>query len=200
MTTTTPVRVPAPRTPDHDTLPATRGRAVTSLSDPALVSRALRSGTRLAAEALTGVAFDDPCCAARQRELVRWTAGVVAEVRAHPGLRRDGDVALDAVLARTDLALALFARELSAGAPALALALTDLADLVEARLREAAALPGPARRGARQALFALPRLLDACHPAEQAAVLRTASRAELLTLRLGARRHAATRDAVLGAR
>ena len=100
MTTTTRVRVPAPRTPDHDALPPRRPRrAASSLTDPALAARALRAGTRLAADALTGVALDDPCCAARQRHLVRWTAGVLAEVRGHAGLRRPGgDDPLDAVL------------------------------------------------------------------------------------------------------
>ncbi len=199
MTTSTRVRVPAPRTPDHDAIPARRPRrAVTALTDPALAARALRSGTRLAADALTGVALDDPCRADRQRHLVRFTAGVLAEVRGHAGLRRPGgDDALDTALALAERGLALFAREISAGAPVLAPVLSALADLVEARLDEAAPSPA-ARRTAAQALFALPWLLDACHPAELAAVLATASRAEVLVLRLGARRHAAVRDAVLG--
>lgn len=201
MTTTTSVRVPAPRTPDHDAVPSRMPRrAATSLTDPALAARALRSGTRLAAGAVTGVALDDPCCAGRQHHLLRWTAGVLAEVRGHAGLRRPGgDDPLDAVLARADRALALFAREVSAGAPVLAPVLTDLADLVAARLDALAGpLPPAARRTAGQALFALPWLLDACHPAELTAVLGSASRAERLALRLGARRHAAARDAVLG--
>ncbi|MGY1668143.1 hypothetical protein [Geodermatophilus sp. SYSU D00696] len=200
-TTTSPVRIPAPRTPDHDTLPTAPARTrVAFLDAPALAARALRSGTRLVADAVTGIAFDDPCCVGRQRELVRWTAGVVAEVRAHGALAgRDGDVALDAVLARTDRALALFARELGAGAPLLAPALADLADLVAARLDAWTRPAAPAgRRTVRQALFALPWLLDACHPAELPDVLRNASRGELLVLRLGARRYAGTRDAVLG--
>ncbi len=204
MTTSTRVRVPAPRTPDHDAIPVRRPRrAVTTLTDPALAARVLRSGTRLAADALTGVALDDPCRADRQRHLVRFTAGVLAEVRGHAGLRRPGgDDALDTALALAERGLALFAREISAGAPVLAPVLAALADLVDARLDEARldeAAPSPsARRTAAQALFALPWLLDACHPAELPAVLATASRAELLVLRLGARRHAAVRDAVLG--
>jgi hypothetical protein len=209
MTTSTRVRVPAPRTPDHDAIPVRRPRrAVTALTDPALAARVLRSGTRLAADALTGVALDDPCRADRQRHLVRFTAGVLAEVRGHAGLRRPGgDDALDTALALAERGLALFAREISAGAPVLAPVLAALADLVDARLDEARldearldeAAPSPsARRTAAQALFALPWLLDACHPAELPAVLATASRAELLVLRLGARRHAAVRDAVLG--
>lgn len=199
--TTTSVRVPAPRTPDHDALPPRRPRrAATALTDPALAARALRSGTRLAADAVTGVALDDPCCAGRQRHLVRWTAGLLAEVRGHAGLRRPGgEDPLDAVLARADAALALFAREVSAGAPVLAPVLADLADLVAARLDALAGpLPPPARRTAAQALFALPWLLDAAHPAERPAVLRSAPRAARLAVRLGARRSAAARDAVLG--
>lgn len=200
MTTTTSVRVPAPRTPDHDTLPASRSRvAVGTLTDPALLARALRSGTRSAAEALTGIALDDPCCAVRQRALVRFTAGVLAEVRGQAALRRPGDDALHAVLALAERGLALFAREISAGAPVLAPVLTDLADLVEARLDTLAGpLPPAPRRTAGRARFALPWLLDACHPAERAAVLRAASRSERLALRLGGTRYVAARDAVLG--
>jgi hypothetical protein len=200
MTTTTRVRVPAPRTPDHDAFPPRRPRrAATALTDPALAARALRSGTRLAADALTGVALDDPCCPVRQRDLVRFAAGVLAEVRRHAGLRRPGDDALAAVLTLAERGLALFGREISAGAPVLAPVLADLADLVEARLDALAGpLPPAGRRTAGQALFALPWLLDACHPAELTAVLGTASRAERLALRLGARRYAAARDAVLG--
>ncbi len=198
-TTTSPVRVPAPRTPDHDALPPRRPRrAVHALTDPDLAARALRSGTRLAADALAGIALDDPCCAVRQRSLVRWTAGVLAEVRGHAGTRRaGGDTALDTALALAERGLALFAREISAGAPVLAPVLADLADLVEARLAAGPLSPAP-RRTAGQALFALPWLLDACHPAERTAVLAAASRSERLALRLGARRHAAARAAVLG--
>ncbi len=202
-TTTSPVRVPAPRTPDHDALPPRRPRrAVRALTDPALAARALRSGTRLAADALAGIALDDPCCAVRQRSLVRWTAGVLAEVRGHAGARRAGgdtalDAALDTALALAERGLALFAREVSAGAPVLAPVLAELADLVEARLAAGPLSPAP-RRTAGQALFALPWLLDACHPAERTAVLAAASRSERLALRLGARRHAAARAAVLG--
>jgi hypothetical protein len=200
-TTTPSVRVPAPRTPAHDVLPAPVARAtVSSLADPALTARALRSGTRLAADALTGIALDDPCGETRRRGLVRFTAGVVAEVRAAAGPLRPGDAddeRLHAVLALAERGLALFAREVSAGAPVLALVLTELADLVEARPAGARPLP-PTRRAPRQALFALPLLLDACHPAERAAVLANATRAERAVLRLGAPGHAAARDAVLG--
>ncbi len=193
---TPPVRVPAPRRPDHETLRPRRG-PVTSLADSTLVARALRSGTRLAADVVTGIALDDPCSPVRQRELAGWVAGLLAEVRVQVALRRpSGDDALDAVLGRADRALDLFAREVSAGAPPLALALGDLADLVAARL-DAGAAPGAPRRSARHARFALPWLLDACHPAEAATVLRHASRTELLVLRVGARRYAARRDAVL---
>jgi hypothetical protein len=199
MTTNTRVRVPAPRTADHDALPHRRPRrAARALTDPALAARALRSGTRLAADALTGIALDDPCCAARQRDLVRWTAGVLAEVRGHAGPLHPGrHEALDTALTLAERGLALFGREVSAGAPVLAPVLADLADLVEARL-DAGPLPPAPRRTAGQSLFALPWLLDACHPAELTAVLATASRAERLALRLGARRYASARDAALG--
>ncbi len=199
--TTPSVRVPAPRTASHDVLPAPRARAtVSSLADPALTARALRAGTRLAADALTGIALDDPCGETRRRGLVRFTEGVVAEVRAAAGPLRPGDAddaRLHAVLGLAERGLALFAREVSAGAPLLALVLTELADLVASRPAGARPLR-PARRAPRQALFALPLLLDACHPAERAAVLANTTRAERLVLRLGARGHAAARDAVLG--
>ncbi len=199
--TTPSVRVPAPRTASHDVLPAPRARAtVSSLADPALTARALRAGTRLAADALTGIALDDPCGETRRRGLVRFTEGVVAEVRAAAGPLRPGDAddaRLHAVLGLAERGLALFAREVSAGAPLLALVLTELADLVASRPAGARPLR-PARRGPRQALFALPLLLDACHPAERAAVLANTTRAERLVLRLGARGHTAARDAVLG--
>jgi hypothetical protein len=237
MTSTTMPTTTSPAPVRRETAPARPG-AVTDLSDHALLHRALRTGTRVVADALTGIAFDEPCCPVRQRELVRWTTRVLAEVRAHAALRRGfeaalsrvvlpggapdlrragGDAALDSALARARQALPLFARDVSAGAPALALTLAELADLVAARLdaEEDGVLPlvdehVPAaerdrivrsvRRSlpAGQALFTLPWLLDACHPAELTAVLATASRAERLALRLGARRYAAARDAVLG--
>jgi hypothetical protein len=231
--TTTPTTSAAP----VRRVPAARG-AASGLTDHALLHRALRSGTRLAAEALTGIAFDEPCDPVRQRELVRWTAGVLAEVRAHAALRREleaavsravlpgrgpdlrrpgGDADLDAALARSRQALVLFAREVGAGAPLLAVALTELAALVAARLdaEEAGVLPlvgehvpaGERDRAVRTArrllpagqdLFTLPWLLDACHPAERAAVLRTAPRSARLVLRFAGARHGRTRDAVLG--
>ncbi|WP_139245664.1 hypothetical protein [Geodermatophilus amargosae] len=231
MTTTT-----SPTHARRASAPARRG-AVTSLTDHALLHRALRSGTRVVADALTGIAFDEPCCPVRQRELVRWTTRVLAEVRAHAALRRGleaalsqvvlpgapdlrragGDAALDSALARARQALPLFARDVSAGAPALALALTGLADLVATRLdaEEDGVLPlvdehvpaaqrdrvvRAARRSlpAGQSLFTLPWLLDACHPAERITVLRTASRPARTVLRHAGARHARTRDAVLG--
>jgi hypothetical protein len=233
ITTTTTSPAPVRRA----TAPARPG-AVTDLTDHALLHRALRTGTRVVADALTGIAFDEPCCPVRQRELVRWTTRVLAEVRAHAALRRGleaalsrvvlpggapdlrragGDAALDSALARARQALPLFARDVSAGAPALALTLAELADLVAARLdaEEDGVLPlvdehVPAaerdrivrnvRRSlpAGQALFTLPWLLDACHPAERVTVLRTASRPARTVLRFAGARHARTRDAVLG--
>jgi hypothetical protein len=233
MTTTTTSSAPVRRA----SVPGRSG-AGTDLSDHVLLHRALRSGTRVVADALTGIAFDEPCCPVRQRELVRWTTRVLAEVRAHAALRRGleaalsrvvlpggspdprragGDAALDSALARARQALPLFARDVSAGAPALAVALTDLADLVAARLdaEEDGVLPlvdehvpaaerdrivRAARRSlpAGQALFTLPWLLDACHPAERVTVLRTASRPARAVLRFAGARHARTRDAVLG--
>ncbi|MGY1651943.1 hypothetical protein [Geodermatophilus sp. SYSU D01119] len=224
------------------TLPPTRTAAtsrgaVTELTDHALLHRALRSGLRLAGRAVTGVALDDPCDPARQRELVRWTAGVLVEVRAHAALRREleaavsravlpgapggadtaSDAALDASLARARRALLVFARDASAGAPHLAVALTELTALVDDRLEaeEAGVLPlvdahvpaaerDRAVRTARRLLptgqdaFTLPWLLDACHPAERVTVLRTASRSARLVLRFAGARHGRTRDAVLG--
>ncbi|MGY1717122.1 hypothetical protein ACI78R_21870 [Geodermatophilus sp. SYSU D01106] len=228
--------------PPTRTAPASRG-AVTELTDHALLHRALRSGLRIAGRAVTGVALDDPCDPARQRELVRWTAGVLVEVRAHAALRREleaavsravlpgvghdrsaasdagtaSDAALDASLARARRALLVFARDASAGAPLLAVALTELAALVDDRLdaEEAGVLPlvdahvpaaerDRAVRTARRLLpagqdaFTLPWLLDACHPAERVTVLRTASRSARLVLRFAGARHGRMRDAVLG--
>jgi len=117
--------------------------------------RALRSGTRMLAEAVEGIARDDVCDRARQRGIVSFAVAVLTEVRAH--LEREdaalyrlvvvsadewADLAslsadhaeLERLLQQAWSALPVFARCASSGAPLLALVLTELAERLEAHL------------------------------------------------------------------
>jgi hemerythrin-like domain-containing protein len=145
MTTTVPTAAPATR-------PAT---AEPDLSGFLLMHRALRSGTRMLAEAVDGIARDDVCDRARQRGIVQFACAVLTEVRAHLE-HEDGalyrlvvvsadewaDLAplsadhaeLGRLLRQAWSPLPVFARCASSGAPLLAPVLSQLADRLEAHL------------------------------------------------------------------
>ena len=129
-----------------------------------LVHRALRSGTRMLADALDGIARDDACDRARQQGIVRFARSVLREVSTH--LEREDaalwplavvstegwaelaplaadHVELQRLLGRVHAALPVFARCPSSGAPLLAPVLAELAGLLETHLddEEARILP-----------------------------------------------------------
>jgi hypothetical protein len=212
MTTTLSAPAPAPiadRAPVS--VPASGPSAPSAPSAPPATPsacpverRALRSGARDLAVALTGVAFDAPCCPRRQREVVAFSAGVLRTARGVA--RRTDDLALGTACDAVEGAVPLFAADVSAGAPALARAWTDLADLLE---RAPAGRHGHAggdllrcerrfRSIAGRALFAVPWFLDACSPRERVRVVLAAPRRVRLALRLGEDRWLARRDAVRG--
>src|SRR3954453_21439961 len=149
--TAAPVDVPAaPPEPD--------------LSGFTLMHRALRSGTRMLAEAVDGIARDDVCDRARRRGITQFAVAVLTEVRAHlehedAALYRLvvvsadewADLAplsashaeLERLLPRAWSALAVFGRCASSGAPLLAPVLAELAERLEAHLtaEEAVVVP-----------------------------------------------------------
>jgi hemerythrin-like domain-containing protein len=142
VATAAPVHVPAAR-PEPD------------LSGFTLMHRALRSGTRMLADAVDGIARDDVCDRARQRGIAQFAVAVLTEVRAH--LEREDaalyrlvvvsadewadlaplsadHAALERLLRQAWSALPVFARCASSGAPLLALVLTELAERLQAHL------------------------------------------------------------------
>jgi hypothetical protein len=166
--------------------------------------RALRSGARDLAAALTGIAFDAPCCPRRQREVVGSSAAVLRTVRGVA--RRTDDLPLWTACDAVEEGAPLFASDISAGAPGLARAWSALADLLE---EDAAGghdhAPGQLLRCERrfrsasgQALVAVPWFLDACSPRERVRLVRAAPRRVRVALRLGEDRWRARRDAVRG--
>jgi len=152
MTTTVPSPVHAAATTEPD------------LSGFTLMHRALRSGTRMLAEAVDGIARDDACDRSRQRGIVEFACAVLTEVRAH--LERE-DAALyrlvvvsadewaelaplsadhaelERLLQRAWSALPVFARCASSGAPLLAPALAELAARLEEHLAAEEAIVFP---------------------------------------------------------
>src|SRR5687767_3223408 len=79
------------------------------------------------AEALTGIAFDSPCCPERQKAILEFSAGVL---RLAQGIAtRTGEVALHRACRAVDHATPVFADDVSAGAPGLAGAWIALAEL-----------------------------------------------------------------------
>jgi hemerythrin-like domain-containing protein len=126
-----------------------------------LIHRALRSGARLLADVVTGIAHDEPCTRARQRAIVHFSLAVLHEITNHH--RREDDVLwpvivasvqgtagdavdldalsddhveLHAVLQRAGRALPMFARDPSSGAPELGAVLTELADLLDEHIAQ----------------------------------------------------------------
>src|SRR3954466_6029610 len=128
MTTTVPSPAHAPATTEPD------------LSGFTLMHRALRSGTRMLAEAVDGIARDDACDRNRQRGIAQFACAVLTEVREHlertdaalyrlvvvsadewgylPVLSAQ-HAALEELLRRAWSALPVFARCSSSGAPLL---------------------------------------------------------------------------------
>ncbi|HEX2073329.1 MAG TPA: hypothetical protein VHF92_06055 [Geodermatophilus sp.] len=170
--------------------------------------RALRTAIRTLADAVTGIAFDAPCCPQRQRAIAGFAGAVLGTVRA-VAVQRD-DVPLSAAGAAAAEPVPLFARDVSAGSPGLARALTALADLLEQPsdpgaahlhspedlLRCAAAFRRAA--GRRRAAFAVPWFLDACSPSERVQTMRAGGPGLRLALRLGEDRWLRRRDEVRG--
>ncbi|WP_409330122.1 hypothetical protein [Trujillonella humicola] len=212
MTTTLTARPDAPPAVVPDAAPARpAGRPATAPPAAALCPielRALRSGARLLADALTGIALDDPCDRDRQRAVREVARLVLGGVHAAAGRLADGDV--DAAAVRVRAALATFGHDVSAGAPALAMACTALADRLDAlaasgaghehgwrasplvcerRVRAAAGLP---------ARSVVPWFLDAARADERMALVRDGSSRLRLALRSGEERHRRTVALVRG--
>ncbi|MGY1813901.1 hypothetical protein [Blastococcus sp. SYSU D00820] len=208
MTSTTTAARPAHRSPAL-TLPAARPPVTTTVADACPVElRALRGEVRTLADAVTGIVFDAPCCPARQQAVEAFAQGVLAAVRGSAD--RHDDVPVHTAAVRAAEALPLFGADVSAGAPHLARALADLADLLDAR----AAVAGTGhehghrvslvdcerrfRSAAGSALFGVPWFLDAASPAERVLLIGTAPRRLRWLLRLGEDRWLRLRDAVRG--
>ncbi|NEK58990.1 hypothetical protein GCU56_14050 [Geodermatophilus sabuli] len=168
--------------------------------------RALRAGARDLAAALTGIALDDPCCRRRQRAVLASSATVVRTAGAVA--RRTGDGALGAARGAVTAATPVFAADVSAGAPALALAWTALADALDGvpaggghdhPSGELLRCEHRFRTAVGTALVAVPWFLDACSPRERRDLVLAAPRRLRLALRQGEDRWLARRDAVRAA-
>jgi hypothetical protein len=184
--------------------PAVRPAAVHPAVAPAcsVERRALAAGARDLADALTGIAFDEPCRPARQKAVLDFSAGVLRAVQAMA--TRTGEVTLHRACIAVAGATPVFAHDVSAGAPGLAGAWIALADqldrptaehdhdgedLLACERRFRAAVPGT---------FAVPMFADACTPKERLELVRAAPRRVRLALRLAEDRWTRQRDAVRG--
>ena len=191
MTTTFPAPAPV-RTP----APARSGCAVER--------RALATAARDLAEALTGIAFDAPCCPARQKAILEFSAGVLR--LAQSVATRTGEVALHRACRAVDHATPVFSRDVSAGAPGLAGAWIAVAELfpahkgaeVDHTAEELLACERRFRANDVRASFGVPMFADACAPRERLLLARSASRRVRLTLRLTEDRWLDLRTAVRG--
>ncbi len=146
--TALPFAVPPRRTPDEPEA---------DLSGFALVHRALRSGCRLLADALTSVAQGAACDRARQEAIVSFARHVLGEVHVHHS--REDDVlwpviaasagahvdltplsddhaALQDVLDRAEVLLTAFAAQGPTAAGPLAAVLTQVADSLDEHIEE----------------------------------------------------------------
>jgi len=190
------------------------------------------------ADATAGIAQGEPCSRARQRAIVQVTLSVLHEITNHH--QREDDVLwpviaasaggavdleplsddhteLHEVLERAGVALPLFARDPSTGAPVLAPVLTELADLLDEHITEEEAEVFPVIRehvsaadfarcermfqkgtSPGQLLFVLPWIVDQCDEAESAELRKTAPAPLMLLLRLGQGRYTRRRDLVRG--
>ena len=199
MTTTFPA--PAPVSAAAPVPSTTRS---TTFSTCPVERRALASAARDLAEALTGIAFDDRCCPARQKAILEFSAGVL---RAVQGVAtRSGEVTVHRACAAVNAATPVFAADVSAGAPAFAGGWIALAELLAGEVA-----PGHDhaaeglleceqrfRSVAGRTSFAVPLFLDACSPRERLLVVRTATRRVRLALRLREDRWTDLRAAVRG--
>ena len=195
MTTTFPAPAPV------------RTRTAAPASAPsgcAVERRALATAARDLAEALTGIAFDDRCCPARQKAILEFSAGVL---RLAQGLAtRTGEVALHRACRAVDHATPIFASDVSAGVPGLAGAWIALAELFPATAdaapdhttEELLACERRFRATAGRASFGVPWFVDACSPRERLLFVAAAPRRVRLTLRLAEDRWLHLRDAVRG--
>jgi hemerythrin-like domain-containing protein len=151
MTTTHTPPLPFAVTPRHP------GEPEPDLMGFTLIHRALRSGTRMLADATSAIAAGQPCSRERQRAIVQVTRSVLHEITHHH--QREDDVlwpvivasagdavdleplsddhsVLHKVLDRAAEALPQFARDPAAGAPLLAPVLTEMADLLDEHIGE----------------------------------------------------------------
>jgi hypothetical protein len=185
MTTT----LPAP--------PAATSARPTPFTGCPIQQRALSTGARDLADALTGVAFDAPCRPDRQRILLDFSASVLRAVRG------SGDAVLAAACEEVDAAGPLFAANISAGAPRLAGAWIRLADLLQAAAagphdHDVVSCAREFRAVAGQPRFAVPWFADACSPRERVELVSTAPRRVRLALRLAEDRWLTVRATVRG--
>ena len=191
MTTTFSASAPARTAPTPSTTCSVERRAVgTAAGD--------------LAQALTGIAFDSPCCPERQKAILEFSAGVL---RLAQGIAtRTGEVALHRACRAVDHATPVFAADVSAGAPALAGAWIALAELftadgtaeVEHTPEDLLACERRFRGTAGRASFGVPWFADSCTPRERLVLVRSAPRRVRLTLRLTEDRWLDLRDAVRG--
>jgi hypothetical protein len=195
MTTTFSASAPARTVPAPSTTCSVERRAVgTAAGD--------------LAQALTGIAFDSPCCPQRQKAILEFSAGVL---RLAQGIAtRTGEVALHRACRAVDHATPVFADDVSAGAPGLAGAWIALAELFAAdgddtehtvdehSADELVVCERRFRAAAVRASFGVPWFADACTPRERLLLARSASRRVRLTLRLTEDRWHDLRDAVRG--
>lgn len=159
------------------------------------------------AQALTGIAFDSPCCPERQKAILEFSAGVL---RLGQGIAtRTGEVALHRACRAVGHATTVFADDVSAGAPGLAGAWIALAELfahdgdsadhpADHTAEELLACERRFRATAVRASFGVPWFADSCTPRERLLLARSASRRVRLALRLAEDRWLDLRDAVRG--
>jgi hemerythrin-like domain-containing protein len=160
----------APRPPFAVT-PRGPGEPEPDLTGFTLIHRALRSGARLLADAVTGIAEGRPCSRERQRAVVTFSLSVLHEITCHhqreddtlwpvivasvrgaggdpvdlAGLADDHAV-LHKALDRAHEALPHFARDAQEGTPLLAPVLAELADLLDEHIAEEEELTFPVVR------------------------------------------------------
>lgn len=143
--------------PPFAVTPRRPGEPTVDLMGFTLIHRALRSGTRMLADATSAIAGGESCPPERQRAVVQVTRSVLHEISTHH--QREDDVLwpvivasagdaidleplsddhaeLHKVLDRAAEALPLFARDPGTGAPLLAPVLTELADLLDEHIAE----------------------------------------------------------------
>src|SRR4051812_25361595 len=225
--------------PPFAVTPRRPGEPEADLTGFTLIHRALRSGARMLADATSGIADGEPCSRERQRAIVQISLSVLHEITHHhqreddvlwPVIAAAADGAVDLeplsddhtelheVLERAGVALPLFARDPSTGAPVLAPVLTELADLLDEHITEEEAEVFPVIREHVSAadfaacekrfqkgssvghlFFVLPWVISQCSPEERAAVMADAPGMLKVLLKLSEGRWHRRRAVVLGA-